>query len=223
MPSTSVQITSSSASTTCAMIAPEKSELLRPSVVMRPSGVAPMKPVTTGTMASARSGTRTSRPRRLVCSRFGLASRNVSQVRTKSDEETGTAATPERSNAAANNRAAKRSPNEARWPKHSRGLELREEDRARENRVHRKRDRALRHRAPAGRERLGEVAKLLRLRRARAGSYARRGAAQWQGDGRSRPSWRRPPRQPATYVQRNARVRRRAPCARHPTTKSRQI
>ncbi len=35
------------------MIAPEKSELLRPSVVMRPSGVAPMKPVTTGTRPSS--------------------------------------------------------------------------------------------------------------------------------------------------------------------------
>ena len=40
------------------MMAPEKSELLRPRVVMRPSGVAPMKPVTTGTMPSSRSGSK---------------------------------------------------------------------------------------------------------------------------------------------------------------------
>src|SRR5436189_276550 len=72
MPSTSVQMTSSSASTTCATIAPEKSELLRPSVVMRPSGVAPIKPVTTGTMLASRSGSSTSRPRGLVCSRCGF-------------------------------------------------------------------------------------------------------------------------------------------------------
>src|ERR1700687_3671219 len=94
------------------MIAPEKSELLRPSVVMRPSGVAPMKPVTTGTMPSASSGSKTSRPRCLVCSRCGLASRKVSQVSTNSEEETGTAGTPERSSAAANSRALIRWPND---------------------------------------------------------------------------------------------------------------
>src|SRR5256885_9079974 len=79
------------------MIAPEKSELLRPRVVMRPSRVAPTKPVTTGTTLSARSGSRTSRPRCLVCSKCGLASRKLSQVSTNSEDETGTAGTPERS------------------------------------------------------------------------------------------------------------------------------
>ena len=45
MPSTSVQIHSSSASSTAARMDAEKSEPPRPSVVGRPSRVAPLKPV----------------------------------------------------------------------------------------------------------------------------------------------------------------------------------
>ena len=48
MPSTSVQIHSSAASSAAARIDAEKSEPPRPSVVGRPSAVAPLKPVTTG-------------------------------------------------------------------------------------------------------------------------------------------------------------------------------
>src|SRR6266705_2060359 len=105
MPSTSVQMTSSSASTTCAMIAPEKSELLRPSVVMRPSRAAPMKPVTTGTIPASRSGRRTSRLLRLDWAMSGLAMRNSSEVSRKSEETTGEAGTPSFARAAAKSRA----------------------------------------------------------------------------------------------------------------------
>ena len=48
MPSTSVQIHSSAASRAAARIDAEKSEPPRPSVVGRPSAVAPLNPVTTG-------------------------------------------------------------------------------------------------------------------------------------------------------------------------------
>ena len=48
MPSTSVQIQSSAASSAAARIDAEKSEPPRPSVVGRPSAVAPLNPVTTG-------------------------------------------------------------------------------------------------------------------------------------------------------------------------------
>src|SRR5947199_2427849 len=95
-------------------MAPEKSELLRPSVVMRPSGVAPMNPVTTGTARSSNSGRRILRPRCLLCWRCGCAWRKVSQVSTNSDEVTGTAARPSCCSAAAKSRALNRSPKDAK-------------------------------------------------------------------------------------------------------------
>ena len=55
MPSTSVQIQSSVASRAAARMEAEKSEPPRPSVVGRPSAVAPLKPVTTGRMPRLRA------------------------------------------------------------------------------------------------------------------------------------------------------------------------
>src|SRR5205823_1953073 len=55
-PSTSVQIQSSSASRLAATMLAEKSDPPRPRVVGRPSAVAPLNPVTTGTPPPARMG-----------------------------------------------------------------------------------------------------------------------------------------------------------------------
>ncbi len=58
MPSTSVQIHSSEASSAAARMDAEKSDPPRPSVVGRPSAVAPLNPVTTGRIPLASSGRR---------------------------------------------------------------------------------------------------------------------------------------------------------------------
>ena len=63
MPSTSVQIQSSEAFSAAARMDAEKSDPPRPSVVGRPSMVAPLKPVTIGRIPASSSG-------RMICSAF---------------------------------------------------------------------------------------------------------------------------------------------------------
>ena len=84
MPSTSVQIHSSAASSAAARMDAEKSEPPRPSVVGRPSAVAPLKPVTTGSTPCSSRGSRRARAFSRVGSISGEALPNTASVTTTS-------------------------------------------------------------------------------------------------------------------------------------------
>src|ERR1039458_10561382 len=87
MPSTSVQIHSSEASSAAERIDAEKSEPPRPSVVGRPSAVAPLKPVTTGRTPCSSSGSRRARALARVGSISGEAFPKTASVTTIRSEE----------------------------------------------------------------------------------------------------------------------------------------
>jgi len=72
-PSTSVQIQTSCAGSVRPRIAAVRSLLPRPSVVVAPSGVEPIKPVTTGIVPCSSKGGIISRTRRVVSSSRGEA------------------------------------------------------------------------------------------------------------------------------------------------------
>ncbi len=91
-----------------------RSEPPRPSVATSPSGVAPMKPGTIGTMPRASSGSRVRWTLRSVRAKSGAAWPNAPSVWTRSMASTYFAFVPAASSAAATRRALSRSPRDAR-------------------------------------------------------------------------------------------------------------
>ena len=91
-----------------------RSEPPRPSVATWPSGAAPRKPGTTGTVPRASSGRSAFRALRSVRRKSGDAPPNVPSVCTTSVASTYAAGQPAASKAAANSRAESRSPRAAR-------------------------------------------------------------------------------------------------------------
>ncbi len=110
MPSTSVQIHSSAASSAAARMEAEKSEPPRPRVVGRPSAVAPLKPVTTGISERSSRGSRRARAFSRVASMSGEALPKTASVTTTSQALTAAAGTPSAFRWSATRSAESRSP-----------------------------------------------------------------------------------------------------------------
>ncbi len=110
IPSTSVQIHSSEASSAAARIDAEKSDPPRPSVVGRPSAVAPLKPVTTGTTPLASRGRTCVSALVRVASMIGVALPNTASVTITSAALTAHAGMPAASRYSAIISAERRSP-----------------------------------------------------------------------------------------------------------------
>ncbi len=112
-PFTSVQISTRSASSAAPRSEAVKSEPPRPSVVGKPSAVAPMNPCVTGTRPAPMSGRRHSRARAIMTGVQGIARPNRSSVTMIGRMSTQVASSPAPTSAAATSRLLQSSPRPA--------------------------------------------------------------------------------------------------------------